>query len=160
MDKILKLLPGFNCSACGYSRCDKFAEALIKNEEPLSKCKVLSQERFLVNKSKIQNILDNEKIVVDNEKIILKKYEPACIFCGNAEDVVNYKGKKYVVSTVNLIIEHYPNYFYETMVFNKETEEFLEYQERFETKNEAIINHNQIVENFDTFMKEIIIDTL
>lgn len=36
---------------------------------------------------------DALEIYVDNEKIILKKYEPACIFCGNAEDVVNYKGK-------------------------------------------------------------------
>ncbi|HWR60911.1 MAG TPA: AbrB family transcriptional regulator, partial [Clostridia bacterium] len=23
----------------------------------------------------------------------LKKYEPACIFCGNAKDVIVYKGK-------------------------------------------------------------------
>lgn len=36
---------------------------------------------------------DALEIYVDSEKIILKKYEPACIFCGNAEDVSNYKGK-------------------------------------------------------------------
>ncbi|MDO4539606.1 MAG: AbrB/MazE/SpoVT family DNA-binding domain-containing protein [Syntrophomonadaceae bacterium] len=36
---------------------------------------------------------DALEIYVDGEKIILKKYEPACIFCGNAEEVVNYKGK-------------------------------------------------------------------
>ncbi|MGI6488264.1 MAG: AbrB/MazE/SpoVT family DNA-binding domain-containing protein [Syntrophomonadaceae bacterium] len=36
---------------------------------------------------------DALEIYVDNEKIILKKYEPACIFCGNAENVQNYKGK-------------------------------------------------------------------
>jgi len=36
---------------------------------------------------------DALEIYVDNEKIILKKYEPACIFCGNAEEVINYKGK-------------------------------------------------------------------
>jgi transcriptional pleiotropic regulator of transition state genes len=36
---------------------------------------------------------DSLEIYVDNEKIILKKYEPACIFCGNAEGVENYKGK-------------------------------------------------------------------
>ncbi len=36
---------------------------------------------------------DALEIYVDNEKIILKKYEPACIFCGNAEEVTNYKGK-------------------------------------------------------------------
>lgn len=36
---------------------------------------------------------DALEIYVDNDKIILKKYEPACIFCGNADEVINYKGK-------------------------------------------------------------------
>ena len=36
---------------------------------------------------------DALEIYVDNEKIVLKKYEPACIFCGNADEVSNYKGK-------------------------------------------------------------------
>jgi len=36
---------------------------------------------------------DALEIYVDGEKIILKKYEPACIFCGNAENVVHFKGK-------------------------------------------------------------------
>lgn len=36
---------------------------------------------------------DALEIYVDNEKIILRKYEPACVFCGNASDVQHYKGK-------------------------------------------------------------------
>ena len=36
---------------------------------------------------------DALEIYVDGEQIILKKYEPACIFCGDDRDVVNYKGK-------------------------------------------------------------------
>ena len=36
---------------------------------------------------------DALEIYVDGEQIVLKKYEPACIFCGNAENVINYKGK-------------------------------------------------------------------
>jgi transcriptional pleiotropic regulator of transition state genes len=36
---------------------------------------------------------DALEIYVDGESVILKKYQPACIFCGNAKDVVNYKGK-------------------------------------------------------------------
>ncbi|SEG04180.1 transcriptional pleiotropic regulator of transition state genes [Caloramator fervidus] len=36
---------------------------------------------------------DALEIYVDGEHIILKKYQPACIFCGDAKDVVNYKGK-------------------------------------------------------------------
>jgi len=36
---------------------------------------------------------DALEIYVDQEKIILKKYEPACVFCGNAENVTNFRGK-------------------------------------------------------------------
>ncbi len=36
---------------------------------------------------------DALEIYVDLEKIILKKYEPACIFCGNADNVTHYKNK-------------------------------------------------------------------
>lgn len=36
---------------------------------------------------------DALEIYVDGEQIILKKYQPACIFCGDARDVVNFKGK-------------------------------------------------------------------
>ena len=36
---------------------------------------------------------DSLEIYVEGSTIILKKYEPACIFCGDAKDVVNYKGR-------------------------------------------------------------------
>lgn len=36
---------------------------------------------------------DALEIYVDAEKIILKKYQPACVFCGDATDVQHYKGK-------------------------------------------------------------------
>lgn len=39
------------------------------------------------------NERDPLEIYVDNEnRIILKKYEPACIFCGSMKEIVNYKG--------------------------------------------------------------------
>ncbi len=37
---------------------------------------------------------DALEIYVDSEKIILKKYEPACIFCHDANDVTIHMGKK------------------------------------------------------------------
>ena len=38
---------------------------------------------------------DNQlEISVDDEWILLKKYQPACILCGKAGDLVEYKGKK------------------------------------------------------------------
>ncbi len=36
---------------------------------------------------------DSLEIYVDQSTIILKKYEPACIFCGDAKDISVYKGK-------------------------------------------------------------------
>lgn len=36
---------------------------------------------------------DALEIFTEGASIILKKYEPACIFCSDAKDVINYKGK-------------------------------------------------------------------
>lgn len=36
---------------------------------------------------------DSLEIYTEDDKIILKKYEPCCIFCGEAKDTVNFKGK-------------------------------------------------------------------
>ena len=36
---------------------------------------------------------DALEIFTEGASIILKKYEPACIFCGDAKDVFNYKSK-------------------------------------------------------------------
>lgn len=39
------------------------------------------------------NLKDSLEIYVDEDKVILKKYTPACIFCGEADKIVDYKGK-------------------------------------------------------------------
>ena len=39
------------------------------------------------------NIKDQVEIFVDDDKIILKKYERSCIFCDNCDDLVTFKGK-------------------------------------------------------------------
>ena len=36
---------------------------------------------------------DSLEIFVEDNTIILKKYQPACVFCGNARDVSSFKGK-------------------------------------------------------------------
>ena len=36
---------------------------------------------------------DAIEIYVDGASIILRKYEPTCIFCGDAKNIVNYRGK-------------------------------------------------------------------
>ncbi len=39
------------------------------------------------------NEKDELEIYVDSSSIILKKYEPNCIFCGNTKNLIEYKGK-------------------------------------------------------------------
>ena len=36
---------------------------------------------------------DSIEIYVDGSSIILKKYEPTCVFCGDAKNITVYKGK-------------------------------------------------------------------
>lgn len=36
---------------------------------------------------------DALEIYVDGASIVLKKYQPACIFCGDSKDVSTFKGK-------------------------------------------------------------------
>ena len=36
---------------------------------------------------------DRIEIFVEGESVILRKYQPACIFCDNAQDLILYKGK-------------------------------------------------------------------
>ena len=36
---------------------------------------------------------DSLEIYVDGASSVLKKYQPACIFCDDAKDVINFHGK-------------------------------------------------------------------
>jgi transcriptional pleiotropic regulator of transition state genes len=44
---------------------------------------------------KIMGIAEGDplEIFTEGDQIILKKYEPACTFCGEANNTVDYKGK-------------------------------------------------------------------
>ena len=39
------------------------------------------------------NVRDEVEIYVENNSIILKKFEPDCIFCGNTSSLINFKEK-------------------------------------------------------------------
>ena len=39
------------------------------------------------------NTKDPVEIYMDNDSIILRKYEPACMFCGRADDTIRFNGK-------------------------------------------------------------------
>lgn len=46
---------------------------------------------------RVFNLLDEDasvEIFTEGDAIILRKYSPACIFCGSFDDVTEYKGHK------------------------------------------------------------------
>mgnify|MGYP002520364286 FL=1 len=46
-------------------------------------------------------IKDPIEIYVDGDYIVLKKYEPACIFCGNAKDVTRIHDKNVCANCIS-----------------------------------------------------------
>ena len=46
------------------------------------------------------NTKDSMEIFVDQDMIILKKYEPACIFCGETDNIVTYEGRSVCASCI------------------------------------------------------------
>ena len=48
-------------------------------------------------------IKDPLEIYVDDVSIILKKYQPVCVICGEAEDLVEYQGKKICHKCISLL---------------------------------------------------------
>ena len=41
---------------------------------------------------KVENDVDSFEIYMDNDKVILKKYQPTCIFCDSLADSVEFAG--------------------------------------------------------------------
>lgn len=44
---------------------------------------------------------DSLEIYVDDDRIILRKYEPTCVFCGSSKDVISFKGKNICPACLN-----------------------------------------------------------
>ena len=56
---------------------------------------------------KTMNITDDSslEIFVDDDKIVLKKYQPACIFCNEDDNVVLYKGKNICKNCIDALVK-------------------------------------------------------
>ncbi len=46
---------------------------------------------------------DPLEIFIDGDKIILRKYEPACVFCGNAERLTAFHGKNVCLTCIDTL---------------------------------------------------------
>lgn len=79
-----------NSTVSGDSRClDNFGRIVIPIE--------------IRNLFGIVSQVDSLEIYREDEVIILKKHMPACVFCGNEENVVTFKDKKICTECINKI---------------------------------------------------------
>ena len=46
---------------------------------------------------------DSLEIYVDGPTIVLRKYQPACIFCDDAKNVISFRGKNVCVNCVKTL---------------------------------------------------------
>ena len=88
---------------------ENFERNIIKRERILVKStgvvrKVDELGRVVLPIELRRNLDINEKdaleIFVDEDRVILKKYEPADIFNGSMEDLIDYRGKKISRKTI------------------------------------------------------------
>ena len=43
-DKLLELLPGYNCGVCGFGSCSGMCEEIIKDKNAINKCKIANNK--------------------------------------------------------------------------------------------------------------------
>ena len=47
-DEIVKMLPGYNCGACGYGSCVGIANELLKEKNAINKCKIAKNKEEII----------------------------------------------------------------------------------------------------------------
>ena len=49
---------------------------------------------------------DELEIFMENDRIVLQKFEPACLFCGSAQGLITFRGKNVCQNCVNKMSEY------------------------------------------------------
>lgn len=49
---------------------------------------------------------DSMEIYTEDSMIILKKYEPDCIFCNNSDEIINFNGRNVCVNCIKELSKH------------------------------------------------------
>lgn len=50
---------------------------------------------------------DSLEMFVDGDRIVLQKYQPACIFCSSADDIVFFEGRRICASCLSKLKSQY-----------------------------------------------------
>jgi electron transport complex protein RnfB len=79
VEKIISVLPGANCGACGYAGCSAFAQAVAKGDAPVNGCAVGKQKVS----SQIADIMGTDAVISVEKKV-------AKVLCnGNCNNAAN-----------------------------------------------------------------------
>ena len=84
VEKIIEVLPGANCGACGYSGCSGYAKALVKDGEKTNLCAPGGEA---VSK-KISDILGKKELGSEKRVAVVKCFGN----CHNTKNKVEYQG--------------------------------------------------------------------
>lgn len=60
-EQFSKLLPGYNCGACGFGSCEGMAKAMTENLDNYKKCKPLRGDALKEMEAYIRKIQDRKK---------------------------------------------------------------------------------------------------
>lgn len=53
------------------------------------------------------NPKDSLEIFIDDSKIVLQKYQPACIFCNEVNDVIYFNGKRVCAACIERLKQQF-----------------------------------------------------
>ena len=65
VEDIKKILPNYNCGACGYAGCSSFAEAIVKGDvTDLKRCKPSKIDNYQAIKEYLENHPDDDGNII------------------------------------------------------------------------------------------------
>ena len=66
------------------------ATGIVRNVDGVGRLVIPAEMRELFGIKETGGALE---MFVEDDRIILKKYEPSCVFCKSEENIINFKGK-------------------------------------------------------------------
>ena len=84
-------------------------EKLMKSTGVVRKVDELGRIVLPIEIRKVLDIQQKDAIEIftDEDKIVLQKYQPACIFCNNVDDIVYFNGKRVCTKCVEKLKEQF-----------------------------------------------------
>ena len=92
-------------------RCDLYfdrrEQAIVKSTGYIRKVDDMGRIVLPIELRRMLDIAERDEleIFMENDRIILQKFEPACIFCGSSQELITYQGKNVCQKCVQKMAE-------------------------------------------------------